>query len=147
MSHHSLAQMVRPGARLTVQRQLVWDVLHRTAGHLTAEQIQRVLAPRLPGFTLPTVYRNLQFLRRAGLVRELRLAEGPVRFEADDDGVGHPHLVCRGCGTIEHLDADDLASAAAAATASAARGFPVQDVEVLLYATCAGCAEAVENAS
>ena len=144
MSHHPLAELVGPGTRLTTQRQLIWNVLHRTGDHLTAEQIRAHLAARLPGVNLPTVYRNLQFLRAAGLVQELHLGEGPVRFEAGSSDERHPHLVCRSCGAIEHLDAASLAETAAAAAAE--RGFADQDVEVVVYARCAGCLAAPRTA-
>ena len=139
MSHHPLAQMVAAGTRLTAQRQLIWDLLHQSEEHLTAEQIRSRLANRLPGLNLPTVYRTLVFLRNAGLVQELHLGEGPVRYEAPETDERHPHLVCRGCGQIEHLEAPALATALAAA--AGARGYTDQEIEVVVYATCATCLE------
>ncbi len=139
MSHHPLAQMVPAGARLTAQRQLIWDLLHQSEEHLTAEEIRSRLAGRLPGLNLPTVYRTLVFLRHAGLVQELHLGEGPARYEAPETDERHPHLVCRGCGQIEHLEAAELASALEAA--ASARGYADQQIEVVVYATCASCAE------
>jgi len=129
--------MVAAGTRLTAQRQLIWDVLHQSEEHLTAEQIRARLAARLPGLNLPTVYRTLVFLRHAGLVQELRLGEGPVHYEAPETDERHPHLVCRGCGRIEHLEAPELGPALA--SAASARGYADQEIEVVVYATCAGC--------
>src|SRR4051794_8692135 len=130
--------MVAAGTRLTPQRQLIWDLLHHTEEHLTAEQIRVRLAGRLPGLNLPTVYRTLVFLRHAGLVQELHLGEGPVRYEAPETDERHPHLVCRGCGRIEHLEAPDLGTMLA--TAAGAHGYADEEIEVVVYATCAGCA-------
>ena len=139
MSHHPLAQMVAAGTRLTAQRQLIWNLLHQTEEHLTAEQIRARLAGRLPGLNLPTVYRTLVFLRHAGLVQELHLGEGPAAYEAPESDERHPHLVCRGCGQIEHLEARSLAAALEAA--AGARGYADQEIEVVVYATCAECAD------
>ena len=139
MSHHPLAQMVASGTRLTAQRQLIWDLLHQSEEHLTAEEIRSRLAGRLPGLNLPTVYRTLVFLRHAGLVQELHLGDGPVRYEAPETDERHPHLVCRGCGRIEHLEADGLAPALEAA--ANARGYADQEIEVVVYATCGECAQ------
>ena len=144
MSHHPLAQMVASGTRLTAQRQLIWDLLHQSEEHLTAEEIRSRLAARLPGLNLPTVYRTLVFLRHAGLVQELHLGDGPVRYEAPETDERHPHLVCRGCGRIEHLETDGLSLALEAA--ASARGYADQEIEVVVYATCAGCAEIRELA-
>ena len=138
MSHHPLAQMVAAGTRLTAQRQLIWDLLHHSEEHLTAEQIRARLAGRLPGLNLPTVYRTLVFLRHAGLVQELKLGEGPVHYEAPETDERHPHLVCRGCGRIEHLEAPGLGTSLA--TAASARGYADQEIEVVVYATCTDCA-------
>ena len=139
MSHHPLAQMVAAGTRLTPQRQLIWDLLHQSEEHLTAEQIRARLAGRLPGLNLPTVYRTLVFLRHAGLVQELHLGDGPVRYEAPESDERHPHLACRECGRIEHVEVASLATALAAA--ASARGYADQEIEVVVYATCARCAE------
>jgi Fur family peroxide stress response transcriptional regulator len=131
--------MVAAGTRLTAQRQLIWDLLHQSEEHLTAEEIRVRLASRLPGLNLPTVYRTLVFLRHAGLVQELHLGDGPVRYEAPETDERHPHLVCRGCGRIEHLETPDLATALEAA--ASARGYADQEIEVVVYATCAPCSE------
>jgi Fe2+ or Zn2+ uptake regulation protein len=139
VSHHPLAQMVAAGTRLTAQRQLIWDLLHQTCDHLTAEQIRSRLVGRLPGLNLPTVYRTLVFLRHARLVQELHLGEGPVRYEAAESDDLHPHLVCRGCGQIEHIEATGLAAALEAVATS--RGYADQEIQVVVYATCAVCAE------
>jgi Fur family transcriptional regulator, peroxide stress response regulator len=139
VSHHPLAQMVAAGTRLTPQRQLIWDLLHQCEEHLTAEQIRARLAGRLPGLNLPTVYRTLVFLRHAGLVQELHLGDGPVRYEAPETDERHPHLVCRGCGRIEHVEVASLGAELAAA--ASARGYADEEIEVVVYATCARCAE------
>jgi Fur family peroxide stress response transcriptional regulator len=139
VSHHPLAQMVAAGTRLTPQRQLIWDLLHHSEEHLTAEQIRAHLAGRLPGLNLPTVYRTLVFLRHAGLVQELHLGDGPVRYEAPEVDERHPHLVCRGCGRIEHVEVASVTAELAAA--ASARGYADEEIEVVVYATCAACAE------
>jgi Fur family peroxide stress response transcriptional regulator len=139
VSHHPLAQMVAAGTRLTAQRQLIWDLLHQTGDHLTAEQIRSRLATRLPGLNLPTVYRTLVFLRHAGLVQELHLGEGAVRYEAAESEDAHPHLVCRGCGQIEHIEAPGLAATLEAVASS--HGYADQEVQVVIYATCGACIE------
>ena len=137
MSHHPLADLVEAGTRLTAQRQLIWNVLHRTGDHLTAEQIRTRLAVQLPGINLPTIYRTLVFLRNAGLVQEVRVGEGPVRYEAASAEERHPHLACRECGRIEHIEAAKLG--ATLASAAAERGYSDRDLDVVVYATCGPC--------
>ena len=138
MSHHPLADLVEVGTRLTAQRQLIWNVLHRTGGHLTAEQIRARLVERLPSINLPTIYRTLAFLRSAGLVQEVHVGEGPVRYEAASVEERHPHLVCRACGRIEHVEAAELGTSLASAAAE--RGYTDRDLDVVVYGTCGPCA-------
>jgi Fe2+ or Zn2+ uptake regulation protein len=145
VSHHPLAELVVAGTRLTAQRQLIWEVLHRAGGHPTAEEIRAALAGRLPGVNLPTIYRTLAFLRAAGLVQELRVGDGPVRYEAAAPDERHPHLVCRACGRIEHVEAARLAATLAAAAAE--RGYAADDLDVVAYGTCGACASAPRAAA
>src|SRR4029078_10337283 len=98
----------------------------------------RGCAGPLPGLNVPTVYRTLVFLRHAGLVQELRLGEGPVHYEAPETDERLPHLVREGCGRIEPLEAPELGPTLA--SAASARGYADQEIEVVVYATCAGCA-------
>jgi Fe2+ or Zn2+ uptake regulation protein len=137
MSHHALGDLVVAGTRITVQRRLIWNTLHHAGGHLTAEALRARLAKRLPGLNLPTIYRNLVFLRGLGLVQELRAFDGPGRFEAILPGERHSHLACRLCGRIEHLESEALADMAGAA--AAAQGYQGTSAEVVIYAECADC--------
>ncbi len=145
MSHHPLADMVAAGTRLTAQRQLIWNVLHRTGDRLTAEAIRARLAGQLPGINLPTIYRTLVFLRNAGLVQEVRVGDGPARYEAASADERHPHLVCRDCGQIEHVAAAELG--ASLASAAAERGYAERDLDVVVYGTCGPCAAGARAAA
>jgi Fur family ferric uptake transcriptional regulator len=145
VSHHPLADLVEAGTRLTAQRQLIWNVLHRTGDHLTAEGIRARLAGHLPGINLPTIYRTLVFLRNAGLVQEVRVGDGPVRYEAASADERHPHLVCRECDRIEHVEAAELGSSLA--TAAAERGYADCDLDIVVYGTCGPCAAGARAAA
>ena len=145
MSHHPLADLVEAGTRLTAQRQLIWNVLHRTGDHLTADQIRTRLVGRLPGINLPTIYRTLAFLRSAGLVQEVRVGDGAVRYEAASAEERHPHLVCRACGRIEHVEAAELG--ATLASAAAERGYADRDLDVVVFGTCGPCATGARAAA
>jgi Fe2+ or Zn2+ uptake regulation protein len=137
MDHDALSQFVAAGTRLTPQRQLIWGVLHQAHDHLTAEEIRSTLEGRLPGVNLPTVYRNLVFLKNLGLVRELHVGDGPVRYEATVPEDRRSHLVCRECRAVEHLDLESISGIAARSAAS--RGFDASDLDVVVYAVCSNC--------
>lgn len=137
MSHHPLAELVAAGTRLTAQRTLIWNVLHHSGEHLTAEEIRDRVAARLPAANLPTVYRNLIFLRSIGLVQEVYVGDGAARFEASEPGARCQHIVCRECGRIAHIDGADLAELVGAAAAE--QGFEAPCAELIVYADCVAC--------
>ena len=64
MSHHlETAQRLREkGHRLTPQRLAVLEVIKAGPGHMTVNEVLERLRPQYPTLTIPTVYRNLQWL-------------------------------------------------------------------------------------
>ncbi|MCC7104310.1 MAG: transcriptional repressor [Chloroflexi bacterium] len=137
MSHHTLAEVVTPGTRLTWQRQVIWNTLHQSEEHLSAEAIRDRIASALPSANLPTIYRNLATLKEMGLIQELHIADSPVRFEAIVHSLEHPHLVCRDCGHVEHPEARALSAAVKAA--ALASGFGQPSAGVIVYGACQAC--------
>lgn len=59
--------------------------------HFTAEELFTHLKPNLPGLSVATVYKNLEDLSKAGLIREIRLNGQNRRFELDRGD--HIHLI------------------------------------------------------
>ncbi|MBT8200513.1 MAG: transcriptional repressor [Acidimicrobiia bacterium] len=92
----------RHGYRLTSPRRSVWNVLVEADRHMTAEQIARRVARDDEGVNLASIYRALSLFATLGLARETRLGiGGGVRWElAHTDN--QFHLVCSGCGSVEH---------------------------------------------
>ncbi len=84
--------------RNTRQRGVILDILKGTEEHPTAERIYRDARRVIPNISLGTVYRNLNFLRDQGLVREIRPSEGgSSRFDGMRDPHAHFHChVCNG---------------------------------------------------
>lgn len=76
------------------------NLLTRT-DHPTAEQIQTALNRDYPVSSQATVYSALQALRDVGLVREVLLEEGVLRYDANVDP--HHHFRCRQCAAIEDI--------------------------------------------
>ncbi len=84
--------------RNTKQRQAILDAIEGHGGHLTAEEVYKIVKRRHPQLSLGTVYRNLRVLARQDFVRELDLGMAITYFETVKDK--HYHLVCRICGGI-----------------------------------------------
>ncbi|TDA68348.1 MAG: transcriptional repressor [Clostridia bacterium] len=87
--------------RRTPQRQAILSVLAKGRGqHLTALEILKASREIHPEIGLATVYRNLEFLERAGVVARLHGDDGLRRYELSPTcrRGQHHHLVCLGCG-------------------------------------------------
>jgi len=80
MAEHGASHALQTlGYRLTPQRQLVWDALRRSGGHVTAEDLCAAIQHTIPGFNIASVYRTLELLERIGLVRTSHLGDGRGR--------------------------------------------------------------------
>jgi len=76
--------------------------MERVGPHCTADDILADLELHDAGVSRSTVYRALDSLGRAGVVRPVYLGVGPARYERAD--AEHQHAVCRVCGTVFHLE-------------------------------------------
>lgn len=98
---HLAEQIREKGFRLTNQRIAILNALHASGGHLTRTEIYDRVAPSL---TEPTVYRNLDFLVKHGLVRVTHTGNGRLEYELARHP--HHHLACRTCGAEMELAAE-----------------------------------------
>ncbi len=101
--YEDIAALRRRGYRLTPQRLLILDVVKTRSEHLSAEAIHAEVAARYPVINLATVYRNLQWLQEAGLIRKIDIGCGHLLWEYSGDG-HHHHLICQSCGSLQEID-------------------------------------------
>jgi len=123
--------------RNTRQRQAVVQALRETHTHPDAAWIHSQVRGELPNISLGTVYRTLDALVRDGVVMTIERAGQATRYDYKHAGHGHHHVVCRGCGAIYDIDAEDLPLPALGLPA----GFQVQDVRLEYHGVCETCAE------
>jgi Fur family peroxide stress response transcriptional regulator len=89
------------GLRVTPQRFAVYANLLERTDHPTVEQLLADLNQAGPVSSQATIYNSLQALREVGLVREVLLEEGVVRYDANV--APHHHFRCHACGHIEDV--------------------------------------------
>lgn len=97
------------GYRMTPQRLMILEAMENSDEHISAEEIYRQVAARYPDVNISTVYRTLELLKKLGMIYEIDLGEGRIRYHAEGSG-HHHHLVCRSCGTVIDIDEAALAS-------------------------------------
>ena len=89
--------------RNTRQRAVILTILNKgNHCHPTAEAIYREAQKIMPNISLGTVYRNLNFLREQGLVREIRSnSASSSRFEGEQPP--HAHFHCTRCNSVHDV--------------------------------------------
>jgi Fur family ferric uptake transcriptional regulator len=124
------------GYRLTPQRIMVLDALHSVDSHISAEEIYAKVKAKYPYANISTVYRTLELLKELGLVTEIDLDDGRVRYHLAEKG-HHHHLVCSKCGSVIDLPESSLLKL----TQALARDYQFQaDLRHLaIFGLCAKC--------
>jgi Fe2+ or Zn2+ uptake regulation protein len=128
--------------RNTRQRGVILDILRDSHEHPTAEIIYREARRVLPNISLGTVYRNLNFLRDQGTVREIRSGEGgSSRFEGAD--IPHAHFHCVHCNAL--LDIRLPLTLESLRFEEEERISAVSLVDLHVIGSCTGCEGAAAN--
>lgn len=127
------------GARLTLQRRRVLEILCRSARPLGAYEILDELLREAPGARPTTVYRALAFLQEQGLIHRIESLNAFLGCLHPE----HPHLgqflICRRCGRVQELE--DAGVERDLGRMARASGFQPDLRVVELLGCCADCAE------
>ena len=97
--------------RNTRQRKTILEELRKLRTHPTAAKLYAIVRRRMPRISLGTVYRNLELLSQAGLIRKLDFSGGEARYDANMEA--HDHLRCVYCMRIDDAPGPPLALAGA----------------------------------
>jgi Fur family peroxide stress response transcriptional regulator len=124
--------------RFSKKRQAILDCLRSTTSHPPAEWIYANLQAAYPTLSLATVYRNLNQLKDAGVIRSLGVVDGHERF--DGNPAPHSHALCCRCGAIIDIEAMN-ASREMIAAVEQATGFRVSETSLQFRGLCSRCAE------
>ena len=119
--------------RYSRQRERIYQAVHASREHPSAQMVYDLLREELPRLSLGTVYRNLHQMAQEGMLQEL---EGPTaRFDACL--APHAHIRCTCCGRVMDLSAlEEPAPVRPAAEA----GWQVERYSLMLEGICPACA-------
>ena len=124
--------------RNTKQRQAIFEAIEQHGGHLTADEIYKLVKRRFPRLSLGTVYRNLRVLVEQGNLRELDFGMAVTYFETIKDS--HYHLICRVCEGITDVEAPiEPGLNALVAKARGIGGFQIEEHRLDFIGVCASC--------
>ena len=89
------------GIRMTAQRSLIIETLIGSDDHPDADQVYRRAVERDQSISLPTVYRTLNLLDDAGIIKKINMNDGKARFESVRGD--HDHLIDADNGHIHEF--------------------------------------------
>ena len=120
--------------RMTHQREVILDELNRSKTHPTADELYERIKKKLPRVSLATVYRNLDILSEAGLIKKLEISGRQKRFDWDPGE--HDHVYCIHCQRVDNI-------ATSAATPPVApqqeRGYRITGCRIEFFGLCPKC--------
>jgi Fur family transcriptional regulator, stress-responsive regulator len=137
------ALLRRHGLHVTVQRLAVMDAVSRRP-HGTADEIEVIVRDAIGAVSRKAVYDVLATLTDKGLLRRVRPAGSPARYEARVSD-NHHHVICRACGRI--ADVDCAIGAAPCLTPVDPAGFEISEAEVLYWGRCPACVAAARTST
>jgi Fur family ferric uptake transcriptional regulator len=126
------------GLRVTAQRLAVLQAVS-IEPHATADAVAETVRGEIGSISVQAVYDALATLTKSGLLRRIQPAGSPARYE-DRVGDNHHHLICRSCDRM--VDVDCAAGDAPCLTADDARGYEIDEAEVIYWGRCPDCVAA-----
>lgn len=123
------------------QREKILDVLTNNAVHPTAEALLAFLKDENSNVGFTTLYRNLNQLAEAGLIKKIDGLESSAHF--DHNTHEHYHLICEECKKVFDIPADvapDLVKNTQSAT-----GFDIINHDIVFHGICSDCKKRKDN--
>ncbi|OGG09786.1 hypothetical protein A2154_01665 [Candidatus Gottesmanbacteria bacterium RBG_16_43_7] len=135
----AIEKLQNRGHRITKIRQAVITVFAQSHYPISAGDI--LIQLTVGGFyaNKSTVYRELTFLARVGLIREVRLTNTRVHYESSYIP-HHHHLICNKCGSVREIFCRELELPLERVIEQAERkGFAVKDHSLEFFGFCIAC--------
>ena len=128
--------------RITNQRALILEILRNGHGHMDADEVYRLARKKQARISLSTVYRNLQTLKKMGLVDEVHFDEDHHHYEVrapsqQTRSSEHHHLICQSCGKI--IEFSFPLAELVAGKVPEAKDFKITGTETRVLGYCAEC--------
>ncbi len=137
--------LAEQGLKVTSERMAIVEAILRTPGHFEVD----VLVERLQKGNIPvsraTLYRTLNHLLKAEMVRRVTGSDGNPRYESMTGREHHDHMVCLGCSEI--LEFTDEQIEQLQQDACRRVGFTMTDHTLRIEGYCRNCKSARKDAT
>jgi Fur family ferric uptake transcriptional regulator len=127
------------GMRLTRERETIVEEVFASHEHFDTDQLVSRLGGRTDGrrVSRATVYRTLEDMVKAGLLRKVARTQNREVFEHDYGYPQHDHLICSKCGTLTEFENAPLAQILDSVAGE--HGFRMTGHRLEVYGLCAEC--------
>ncbi len=125
----------RQGLKVTHPRRAVVQAVFALPTHFEAVDLWAALRGRVS--SAATVYRTLDLLEQAGLVRRVSFGEAHAHYEHVLGREDHGHLVCQNCGRVVEFSDPNLDHVVT--RAAERHGFSLGEAVVQGYGLCPAC--------
>lgn len=128
------------GKRITQQRKILVEHVFKRHDHFDAEELIHNLTQQEPGrkVSRPTVYRTLNELVEAGLLRRMTLGGRGV-YEHDYGYPQHDHLHCTVCNQLIEFQSEELKKIRDAVARE--QNFRVTGHRLIITGVCHNCSQ------
>lgn len=127
------------GLRMTRERSIIVDEVFSSHDHFDAEQLIQRLAQRNDGrrVSRSTIYRSINQLEEAGLIRKVARQDGRELYEHDYGYPQHDHFICKKCGNLIEFRNDDISKQLEPVART--HGFRIEGHRLEVYGLCNDC--------
>ncbi|MCI5140944.1 MAG: ArsR family transcriptional regulator [Candidatus Electrothrix sp. ATG1] len=121
--------------RMTHQRELILEELGNCHNHPTADALYERIKKKLPRISLATVYRNLEILSEAGMIRKLEISGRQKRFDKEIEQ--HDHVFCVQCRRVDDIKFDQ--NRLLSLDKEHSQGYEISGCRVEFFGLCPQC--------
>ncbi len=125
--------------RLTPQRRLVLEVMQKSSGHVSVDDVMREVSVHDPDINIATVYRILGWLTEHEIICVTDMGDRDLSYEYLGNH-RHHHLVCQQCGVQREVPFDLMSPVIT--ELSNRYGFEARIDHQAIFGTCQACQEA-----
>ena len=136
MQVEPIALLRKKNARITRARSAIVNTIFSEDKPISAPRILVKLQKESASVNKTTVYRELSFLVKSDILREVFLRPNIIHYESALLP-HHHHLVCNNCGKIEGVDC--VVDEAKLLLKTKPRGFKLENHKFEMYGACVNC--------
>ena len=123
------------------QREEIIAIIKELYTHPTAEEIYFLVKQKDSAVSRSTVYRNLGFLTKKGVLNQISVSNGPDRYDYMLDRQEHGHVICKKCGKLYDFKYDfDMQKLKDSVLKQS--GVDILESGIMLKGICNSCKEA-----